>query len=103
MTTAGRMVTVEATPTSLNIDLSKTAALVIDMQNDFGAKAGMFDRAGIDVSVIQRAVKPTAQVLASARAAGVPVIYIKEEHRPDSRDVRLESRMRTKADVHQPL
>ena len=87
MTTAGRMVTVEATPTSLNIDLSKTAALVIDMQNDFGAKAGMFDRAGIDLSVIQRAVKPTAQVLASARAAGVPVIYIKEEHRPDLSDI----------------
>jgi hypothetical protein len=52
----GRTVSVEAMPAPLNIDLAKTAVLVIDMQNDFGSKGGMFDRAGIDVSVIQRAV-----------------------------------------------
>jgi nicotinamidase-related amidase len=44
---------VEATPASLDIDLSKTVVLVIDMQNDFGAKGGMFDRAGIDLSIIR--------------------------------------------------
>jgi ureidoacrylate peracid hydrolase len=87
VTATGRMVSVEATPASLDIDLSKTAVLVIDMQNDFGAKGGMFDRAGIDVSVIQRAVAPTVRVIASARAAGVPVIYIKEEHRADLSDI----------------
>jgi hypothetical protein len=32
----GRIVSVEATPAPLNIDLAKTAVLVIDMQNDFG-------------------------------------------------------------------
>ena len=26
---------------------ARTAALVVDMQNDFGANGGMFDRAGI--------------------------------------------------------
>jgi ureidoacrylate peracid hydrolase len=81
------MVLVEATPTSIEVDLAKTAVLVVDMQNDFGAKGGMFDRAGIDVSVIQRAVSPTAQVIAGAHAAGVPVIYIKEEHRADLSDI----------------
>ena len=70
VTEIARTVLVEATPTSIDIDLAKTAVLVVDMQNDFGAKGGMFDRAGIDVSVIQRAVAPTAQVIASARAAG---------------------------------
>ena len=64
----GRTVSVEATPAPLTIDLAKTAVLVIDMQNDFGSKGGMFDRVGIDVSVIQRAVGPTAQVIASAAA-----------------------------------
>lgn len=83
----GRIVSVEAAPAPLNIDLAKTAVLVIDMQNDFGSKGGMFDRAGIDVSVIQRAVGPTAQVIASARAAGVPIIYIKEGHRSDLSDI----------------
>src|SRR5204863_2696715 len=73
----GRFVTIEARPGSIGVDLSKTAVLVVDMQNDFGAKGGMFDRAGIDISMIQRAVEPTAKVLASARAAGVKVIYLK--------------------------
>ena len=81
------IVSIEATPAPLDIDLAKTAALVIDMQNDFGSKRGMFDRAGIDVSVIQRAVGPTAQVIASARAVGVPIIYVTEEHRPDLSDI----------------
>jgi len=83
----GSMVFVEATPASIEVDLAKTAVLVVDMQNDFGAKGGMFDRAGIDISVIQRAVLPTMQVIASARAAGVPVIYVKEEHRADLSDI----------------
>jgi len=44
---------VAARPAAVSIDLSKTAVLVIDMQNDFGAKSGMFDRAGIDISVVR--------------------------------------------------
>jgi ureidoacrylate peracid hydrolase len=83
----GRTVSVEATPAPVTIDLAKTAVLVVDMQNDFGSKGGMFDRAGIDVSVIQRAVGPTAQVIASAREVGVPIIYVKEGHRPDLSDI----------------
>ena len=36
----------------------------------------MFDRAGIDISMIQRAVVPTARVLTAARQAGIPVVYL---------------------------
>jgi ureidoacrylate peracid hydrolase len=82
-----RVVSVEATPTSIDIDLARTAVLVVDMQNDFGSKGGMFDRAGIDLTPIQRAVAPTARVIATARAAGIPVLYVKEELRPDLSDV----------------
>jgi ureidoacrylate peracid hydrolase len=82
-----RIVSIEATPATLTVDLAKTAVLVIDMQNDFGSRGGMFDRAGIDVSVIQRAVGPIARVVASARAVGIPVVYIKEGHRPDLSDI----------------
>jgi len=82
-----RIVSIEATPAPLNVDLAKTAVLVVDMQNDFCSKGGMFDRAGIDLSAIQRAVGPTAQVIASARAVGVPIIYVKEGHRPDLSDI----------------
>ena len=57
------------------------------MQNDFGAKGGMLDLAGIDISGIQKAVGPTAKVLAAARKAGVKIIYLKMGYRPDLSDL----------------
>ena len=36
------LVTIEAQPEPLTIDLARTAVVVIDMQNDFGAEGGMF-------------------------------------------------------------
>jgi ureidoacrylate peracid hydrolase len=57
------------------------------MQNDFGAKGGMFDRAGIDISGIQKAVAPTGRVLAAARRAGIRIIYLRMGYRPDLSDL----------------
>ncbi|HTK91835.1 MAG TPA: hypothetical protein VL948_16455 [Verrucomicrobiae bacterium] len=34
-------VTIEARPDAITIDPGQTAVLVVDMQNDFGAKGGM--------------------------------------------------------------
>ena len=84
---AGRLVTIEAKPGPIGIDLARAAIVVVDMQNDFGAKGGMFDRAGIDISMIQRAVEPTAKVLAAGRAAGVKIIYLKMGFKPDLSDL----------------
>ncbi len=83
----GRLVTIEAKPGPIGVDLARTAIVVVDMQNDFGAKGGLFDRAGIDISMIQRAVEPTAKVLAAGRAAGVRVIYLKMGFKPDLSDL----------------
>ena len=66
---------------------ARTAVIVVDMQNDFGAKGGMLDRLGIDISVIQRAIGPTAKVLAAARQAGIRIIYLKMGFRPDLSDL----------------
>ena len=71
----------------ISIDAAKTVIIVCDMQNDFGAKGGMFDRAGNDITMIQRAVGPTAKVLASARRAGVKIVYLKMGFRPDLSDL----------------
>lgn len=66
--------------------------LVIDMQNDFGAKGGMFDRAGLDLASIRDAVAPTALVIARAREIGIPVVYVNEALRADMSDIaRVES------------
>lgn len=76
----------DARPEPVIIDPERTALLVIDMQNDFGTEGGMFDRAGIDPSQIQKAVAPTARVIAAARKAGMKVIYLKMGFRPDLSD-----------------
>jgi ureidoacrylate peracid hydrolase len=86
MTEEPHVVTVQAKPEPLDIDPSKTAVLVVDMQNDFGARGGMFDRAGVDIRMIQRVVEPIANVLRVARVAHIPVVYIKMEHQPDLSD-----------------
>ena len=73
----GRMVTFDAKLEPVTIDTAKTAVMVVDMQNDFGTKGGMFDRVGINISMIQRAVGPTAKVLAAARRADIKIVYLK--------------------------
>jgi ureidoacrylate peracid hydrolase len=82
-----RAITLEAQPTSIAFEPATTAVLVIDMQNDFGARGGMFDRAGIDISGIEKAIAPTARVLACARQAGLKVIYLKMGYQGDLSDV----------------
>jgi ureidoacrylate peracid hydrolase len=82
----GRPATIHATPSDLSFDVATAAVIVVDMQNDFGAEGGMFHRAGIDISMIQDAVGPTATVLDAARRSGMPVIYLKMAFRPDLSD-----------------
>ena len=82
-----RLMNLDAKPEAITLDPAKTAVIVVDMQNDFGSKGGMFDRAGIDISGIQKAVGPTAKVLASARKAGIKIIYLKMGYKPDLSDL----------------
>ena len=74
-------------PDSISFDIASTAVIVIDMQNDFGAKGGMFDRAGIDISSIQKVVSPVANVLTAARKRGLKIIYLKMAFKPDLSDL----------------
>ena len=85
--TNGRIVRIDARPEAIAIDIAKTAVIVVDMQNDFGSKGGMFDRAGIDISGIRKAIAPTAKVLASARHSGIKIAYLKMAFRPDLSDL----------------
>ena len=85
---AARMenISIEAKPKPIAIDPARTAIIVVDMQNDFGSKGGMFELAGIDITEIQRAVAPTANVLAAGRQAGLKIIYLKMAFQPDLSD-----------------
>jgi ureidoacrylate peracid hydrolase len=83
---ANRVVSIPAKPEPITIHTATTAAVVVDMQNDFCSKGGMFDRAGIDISATRGAVEPTARILACVRKTGINVIYLKMGFRPDLSD-----------------
>ncbi|MDX2049365.1 MAG: cysteine hydrolase, partial [Chitinophagaceae bacterium] len=76
-----------AKPDSIAIDSARTAVIVVDMENDFGSKGGMFDRAGIDISMIQKVIHPTSKVLTAARKAGIKIIYLKMGYHEDLSDL----------------
>jgi ureidoacrylate peracid hydrolase len=79
----------QAKPDPIAIDVTKMAVIVVDMQNDFGSKNGLFDLRGIDLSEIQKVVAPIANVVASARKAGARIIYLKMAFLPDLSDAGL--------------
>jgi ureidoacrylate peracid hydrolase len=80
-------VMLDAKPEPIAIDPARTAVIVVDMENDFAAKGGMFDRAGAGISGAQKAIAPTAKVLAAARQAGLKIIYLKMGYRADLSDL----------------
>lgn len=80
------MVTINAKPTPVAIDIAKTAVIVVDMQNDFGSPAGMFARAGIDISLIRAAIGPIASLLERTRRLAVPTVYLKMGFHADLSD-----------------
>lgn len=78
-----RVVSIDARPEPLSIVAASTAVIVVDMQNDFGADGGMFQRAGVPIDGIRAVIEPTAGVLAAARLNGIQVIYLKMEFAAD--------------------
>lgn len=78
-----RLSLVPAQPEDLELDLDRTAVIVVDMQNAFASPGGMLDLAGVDVSAARDAVANAALVCEAARGAGVPVVYLTIGYPPD--------------------
>ena len=77
-------VLLKAEPQSLEIDLKRTAIVVVDMQNAYVSKGGMFDLMGwADVSGSWGIIEPIKEVSGAARSKGVKVIYIVTKYSPD--------------------
>jgi ureidoacrylate peracid hydrolase len=53
------------------------AVLVIDMQNDFCAEGGAMHREGRDLTLVKSMVPRLAQLITAARAAKVPLVWIR--------------------------
>jgi ureidoacrylate peracid hydrolase len=64
-----------ARPEPIALEPSRTAVVVIDMQNAYASPGGYLDLAGFDISGARRVIDNTKVVLEVARAAGMPVIF----------------------------
>ena len=76
------MARLAAEPAPLELDLQKTALVIIDMQRDFLEPGGFGEALGNDIAQLQPCIEPCRRVLAAARAAGVFVIHTREGHLP---------------------
>lgn len=82
-----KMVTLQAEPEPLSIDPSRMAILVIDMQNAFASKGGMFDLWGYDISNIPQITESIKRITGAARARNLKVVHIVHRLSPDLREV----------------
>jgi ureidoacrylate peracid hydrolase len=55
----------------------RTALVIIDCQVDFGSPEGEMARRGADVTACQVAVRKAEELTDAARAAGVPVVFVR--------------------------
>ena len=69
--------------TGMTIDPGRTAVIVVDMINEFCKPGGAMVLPGYE-----RLVGPQLQVIAAARQAGVPVIWVHDVHRANVRQDR---------------
>lgn len=77
---------IPAEPFPFEVDLARTALVIIDMQRDFLEPGGFGAALGNDVSRLRSAVGPCRAMLQGARVAGLLVIHTREGHRPDLAD-----------------
>lgn len=76
----------EAEPEPLEIDLERTALVIVDMQNGYLAKGGYFDLTGYDITLAKKVIAPIEMMINAARSEGLKVIYIVTVHPPDLSD-----------------
>ncbi|MFW0783577.1 isochorismatase family cysteine hydrolase [Gordonia sp. CPCC 206044] len=74
---------IAAEPSSITIDVARTAMIVVDMQNDFVTEGGWMHHIGVDVSGAAGAVESLYNGLPAMRRAGIPVIWVNWGNRLD--------------------
>jgi ureidoacrylate peracid hydrolase len=77
------MLKLNAKPEPVEIDLARSAVVVVDMQNAFASKNGMLDIAGVDISGAAAVIENISGVVLAARRASVPIVYLQMGFKPD--------------------
>ncbi|HJP67670.1 MAG TPA: isochorismatase family cysteine hydrolase [Sphingomicrobium sp.] len=71
-----RSIALSALPQNLIIDLSRSALMIIDMQNDFCGQGGWISSMGVDFAAARELVAPINAVADALRAQNVPVLWV---------------------------
>ncbi|MFC2068981.1 isochorismatase family protein [Chloroflexota bacterium] len=74
--TLPELIMLEAKPKPLEIDVQRMAIIIVDMQNAFISKGGLFDLRSFDLSESQKCIEPITNISSIARKKGIEVIYI---------------------------
>jgi ureidoacrylate peracid hydrolase len=88
---AARTVSLQTRPETIDVDLERTALIVVDMQNAFASKGGMFDLAGFDISGAGPVIEANRRLLDASRKAGITVVFLQMTFKPDLSDAGDES------------
>jgi ureidoacrylate peracid hydrolase len=79
--------TLKAEPEEIKLDTARTALIVVDMQNAFLKKGGLFDIMGmLDEGKAGRAIANNKRIIAAFHRAGIKVIYLRMAYRADLAD-----------------
>jgi ureidoacrylate peracid hydrolase len=80
-------ITIAARPESIKIDTERAALVVVDMQNAFCSRGGLFDIQGmLNEGRVRPVVDKLKKVIGPARQAGLKIIYLRMGYRPDLAD-----------------
>jgi ureidoacrylate peracid hydrolase len=80
-------VVVPAKPEPITLDIERTALIVVDMQNAFCKKGGMFDVMGmLDEAKVKRVIETDKKVIEAFRRKGTKIVYLRMAYSLDLAD-----------------
>jgi nicotinamidase-related amidase len=78
-----RRIAVAAEPQNVIVDLTRTAVIIVDMQNNFCAKGGYLDYRDVDYTSDRKPIEPLKKLVPILPAQQVPVVWLNWGVRPD--------------------
>jgi ureidoacrylate peracid hydrolase len=76
-------VNLPAEPEPIELDIDRTALLVVDMQNSFCKKGGLFDYMGkLDETRVNLIIDTDKEIIESCRRKGIIVVYLRMGYLP---------------------
>jgi ureidoacrylate peracid hydrolase len=77
-------VVLTAKPEPIKLDINRTALIVVDMQNTFCKKGGVFDYLGkLDEMKVKHIITRDKRVIEACRYKGIKVVYLRMGYRRD--------------------